>query len=181
MENNTYVTPYQHGKEHEPSIATAKDWDTMRSIIFKLKIVQEHNLQFFESNSYAIVLFSNTLAKTPKNVITIVGEVLLEKNNTVVKDEHDEITSAVENPKQEQTLNQEELWLVPSQQIDLRRKGGTRSSRGREVRKQELSSRCSHSKFLNLLAIPTSGRIVQDAPQRQRDEQRRERVPQHFR
>ena len=47
------------------------------------------------------------------------------------------MTPAVENPKQEQTLNQEELWLVQSQQIDLRRRGEPDLPEEEEVRKQE--------------------------------------------
>ena len=48
------------------------------------------------------------------------------------------MTQAVENPKQEQTLNQGEIWLVPSQQIELRRRGEPDLREEEEVRKQEL-------------------------------------------
>ena len=93
-------------------------------------------------------------------MITIVGEVLLEKKNTVVEDEHDEITPAVENLKQEQTLNQEELWLVPSQQIELRRRGEPDLPEEEEAdrRKQELVQKLTQQ----VLESPRKSQLLEE-------------------
>ena len=119
--------------KEKPSIATGKTGTQCGLSFSNSKSLRSTT----SSSSTATVTRSfcsvTRLRKTPKNVITIVGEVQL---NTVVKDEHDEITPVVENLKQEQTLNQEELWLVPSQQIDLRRRGEPDLPE-EEVRKQE--------------------------------------------